>query len=143
MAKISNQSNGASPTPRESHWRAVSRAWEKSGLSQAVFCRRRGYSFFAFHHWRGELRRREQLRRAKEPKKPRPMASGSEVPGFAEVRVAPTGGGASWPVEIALPDGRVIRVARNADSETIRKVFGVLEGAGMTAVAQLEEGRTC
>ena len=145
MAKTSIQSNGASPTPREAHWRAVSRDWEKSGLSQAAFCRRRGHSLAAFHHWRGELRRRDQLRRSASHRKRRAQAhaSGPGVPGFAEVRVIPTVGSPPWPVEVALPDGKAIRVARDVDPETLRKVLRCLEEAHRTPVTSLEGRRPC
>ena len=143
MAKISIQGNGASPTPREAHWRAVSQAWEKSGLSQAIFCRRRGHSLSAFHHWRGELRRRDQLRRSAAQRKRHAHASGPGVSGFAEVRVIPAVGSPSWPVEVALPDGKVMRVARDVDSETLRKVIGVLDEAHRTPATSLEGRRPC
>jgi hypothetical protein len=123
MAKKKARRSEVPTTPREAHWRAVSRAWEKSGLTQAEFCRKRGHSFPAFHHWRGEIRRRDLLGQVGGRKKSRQKASPPGNPGFTEVRVVPAFGMPSWPVEIVLSDGKAIRVARDADSETLRKGF--------------------
>lgn len=36
-------------------WRAQIRAWERSGLTQAAFCRRRGLSRSLFGYWKQQL----------------------------------------------------------------------------------------
>ena len=140
--KTTRQPNGLHSTPREAHWRRICEAWEASGLSQAEFCRRRGHSFTSFHHWRGELPRRDRIRRRRKPNAALDAVLHPKHPGFSEVRVISGATRSRWPLEIGLSDGKVIRVSPDVDSETLRKVLGVLEPPGQ-AVEPVEAGRRC
>ena len=134
--------NGSRPTPREAHWRGVLRAWETSGLSQKEFCRRKGHSFTSFHHWRQEIRRRDALRRRQERRGLRHAQNPPPLPDFAPVRVISTPARPPWALEIALADGKAVRVAPEADPETLRKVLAVLEEPDQ-GVAEAEGSRRC
>ena len=37
-------------------WSALFEEWERSGLTQAEFCRRKGIKWHCFHYWRKKLR---------------------------------------------------------------------------------------
>ena len=142
LAKPSSHPSRSSPTPRETHWRRVMQAWESSDLSQKEFCRRRDHSLTSFHHWRGELPRRDRIRRRRRPYAARDAVLRPKHPGFSEVRVISGATRSPWPLEIGLSDGKVIRVSSEVDSETLRKVLGVLEHPGQS-VEPVEASRRC
>ena len=124
MAKIKPQPQDTSPTSRAAHWRAVYADWEKSSLTQKEFCRQKGHSIWTFLNWRTKLKKagRSQQR------PPRPKTSKQpEHPGFAEVRVIPTGS-SSWPVEIGLPDGTAVRISKDVDLFTLEMALRFVEG---------------
>ena len=118
MAKTKTQPKPESPASREAHWRSVYADWEKSGLTQKDFCRRRGHSIWTFMNWRTKLKKADRGR--KKPRAPKHL-------GFAEVRVIPSAS-SSWPVEIGLPDGPSVRLARNVDPATLEMALRFVEG---------------
>ena len=121
MAKTKTRPKLQSASSREAHWRAVYDDWERSGLTQKHFCGRRGHSFWTFLHWRTKLRKEERARR-------KPLAPKTpNHPGFAEVRVIPSTS-SSWPVEIGLPDGITVRLARNVEPVTLEMALRFVEG---------------
>jgi transposase-like protein len=71
---------------------ALLAAYEQSGLTQKAFAQREGIKFSTFTAWL--LRYRQQ-------------GAAAAKPAFTEVRLAEAR--PSWPVEIALPNGIVIR----------------------------------
>ena len=113
------------------HWRAHVSAQASSGLTGVDYCREHGLRPKSFYRWRRLLRESGELGevlRADAPRPSDPMGRGAN-PLFAEVRV-PAGGGAlgASGVEVALGRGMVIRVSRDFDVETLRRVVSALEG---------------
>jgi hypothetical protein len=45
-----------SPTDHLSYWHDHLKSWEKSGLSQAEYCRRHDLKYCHFHYWKRKLR---------------------------------------------------------------------------------------
>jgi transposase len=79
----------ATKGPRRSaaEWQSVMDRQATSGLSRIAFCKRDGISLTSFDSWRRRLAARE------------PMAD------FVDVTPKPAG----WDVEVALPNGVVLR----------------------------------
>ena len=101
------------PDPaRERLWRKRLARWKASGLTVGAFCDREGVTPTAFAHWRKEIAARDD-RRA-EAAKPR----------FVPVHVTPV----LYPLEVALPGGRVVRVPHGFDPAHLRAVVAALEG---------------
>ena len=122
---------------RAKYWERLVVAWEKSGLSQAEFCRRRRLKAVTFSWWKGRLRGWEQrggtrvnglAARAHDstradfvevalPKSPSVVGSAS-MPGFtAEPRN----------YEIALTSGRVIRLPHDFDPNIVARLVSAVE----------------
>lgn len=118
---------------RAKHWQRLVSAWEKSGLSQAEFCRRRGIKCVNFGWWKRKLngaagRRRQRRRRDSTAGGRRGRA------GFVEVAL-PRGvlpAGSVIPIssctcppsyEIVLPDGSLIRLPGNFDPEKVSQLI--------------------
>jgi hypothetical protein len=80
--------------------------FERGDRSQAEYCRERGVALSTFLYWR---------RRADRPRRR----------GFSEIEIVapPTAAVRDAAVEIMLPGGVIVRVHRDADEETIRRVL--------------------
>jgi hypothetical protein len=76
----------------EEHWNDVLRRFEGSGQSATSFCRREGVLLSSFQRWRRRL-------------------GGGPVPEFVELvpAKAPSVTSTTWAVELALPNGAVLR----------------------------------
>lgn len=83
---------------------ALIAAYEASGLTQREFTRREGLSYWSFAKWLSRTRTRQQ---------PRAKATFAEVAAIA--------GRGSSPVEVALPDGVVVR------GSDLEQVVGLVE----------------
>lgn len=152
---------------KEASWRRQVRRQARSGMTVRGWCLDQQVSEATFHWWRRELARRDgelkKSTRTGEQKKPtraqqrtRPAASS---PAFVPVRVAADdrddGGGRDDPqagesqIEIALPDGRCVRVTGSVDRQALADVLGVLtltpsSEATIHAGSQFQRGaRTC
>jgi len=77
-----------SPRRSAAEWQALFSKHEQSGLSRLAFCRREGISWRTFDTWRSRLRTTRS--KAK----------------FVDVTPKPAG----WDVEVALPNGVVLRI---------------------------------
>ena len=104
---------------RERYWREMMERWRDSGKSIRGFCGEEGVSEWSFYRWRRRLEEEE-----------------GETPRFLPVEVvdleseeAGKGEGESG-VELVLESGGIVRVARGFDEETLRRLVGVLGGAG-------------
>jgi transposase len=82
--------------------------WQTSGLSVAAFCARHGLGPARFYAWRRTLQRRDTP--------PTPF-----VPVQLLSEPAPAGA-----LEVALADGRVVRVRPGFDAATLRPLLAVL-----------------
>ena len=96
---------------KEREWRRRIREWRASGLAVRDFCKRHGLEERSFYAWRLELGRRDAAASA-----------------FVPVRIvaddaAVVGGG----LEVALSNGRAIRVPPGFDAATLRQLLTVLE----------------
>ncbi|MDC0678998.1 IS66 family insertion sequence element accessory protein TnpA [Sorangium atrum] len=92
--------------------------WERSGLSAEKFARREGYKPKQLYWWRWKLR-------ADRPSHPSP-SSLTEAPRFLPVHVVTDASvAAPEPIEIALPNGRVVRVRPGFDPATLERVLAL------------------
>jgi transposase-like protein len=95
---------------KEQQWRRWIAQWQTSGLSVAVFCARHGLAAPSFYAWRRTLQRRDD-----------PPAA------FVPVRLLPDEAPApTRPLEVVLPDGRLVRVPAGFDAATLRQLLAVL-----------------
>ncbi|CAN96792.1 transposase [Sorangium cellulosum So ce56] len=99
-------------------WAERVERWERSGLSAEKFARREGYKPKQLYWWRWKLR-------ADGPSQPAP-ASLAEAPRFLPVHVmADASPVAAEPIEIALPNGRVVRVRPGFDPAQLERVLAL------------------
>lgn len=99
-------------------WAERVERWERSGLSAEKFARREGYKPKQLYWWRWKLR-------ADRPSHPSP-SSLTEAPRFLPVHVVTDASAvAPEPIEIALPNGRVVRVRPGFDPATLERVLAL------------------
>ncbi len=112
---------------RARYWRRLVAAWEKSGLSQAEFCRRRQVQAVNFGWWRRHLEST-----SKSP--PRTNRSGSSrkgssprsaKPQFVEFRM--TEATAAPAYEVVLRGGRVLRLPPQFDPAVVAQLVVAVE----------------
>ena len=102
---------------REQHWRERVAEWVTSGLSIRAFCDQHQLTETTFHHWRRELRDRDDAAAAA-PARPR----------FVPVTVLPNGDPLTrsvGPVDVRCPSGHVVTVPVG-DTATLRTLFAAL-----------------
>jgi len=117
---------GSGETARAREMRAVLGQWERSGLSQVEFARRRGVSLSGLRWWRYEFRRREREGR----RKPRGGSKRRATP-FIEIRrpaglAAADGNRASFTVR--LRGGIAVEVPMEFAASSLERLLTVLEG---------------
>lgn len=93
---------------RRAYWQDHIERWRRSGQSKQSYCRERGLNPASFYRWFGKLNGI--------PGKP---------PRFIPIQVRQIS--SSYPVEIELGNGVVVRVSNEADGEF---VAGLLRGLG-------------
>lgn len=97
-------------------WTERVQRWERSGLSAEKFGRREGYKPKQLHWWRWKLRA-DALS---------PPSTSREAPRFLPVHVvADLSPAVAEPIEIALPNGRVVRVRPGFDPATLERVLAL------------------
>ena len=121
MAKISRD------PVREQHWRERVTAWAASGLSVRAFCQQHQLTETTFHHWRRELRDRDDA--AASPARPR------FVPVTVLPAAEPVASSATLAVDVRCPSGHVVTVPVD-DPATLRTLFAALASLA-------EEPRPC
>jgi transposase-like protein len=94
---------------RELFWREAVAGHRQSGLSVRAFCRRRGLSEPSFYAWRRQLDEREG--------RARPAT-------FVPVRVV-----SESMIEVALPNGVVVRAASVSEPQAIARLVAALGSA--------------
>ena len=116
-------------------WTERVKRWKRSGLSAAEFARREGLKAKQLHWWNWKLGASDS---APAPDEPRFLpvrvvsaparAAASSTPA-ALVTTSP-----SWPgataIEIALPNGRLVRVPPGFDPATLERVLAIAAEAG-------------
>jgi hypothetical protein len=131
-------------------WRAILAEWSGSGLSQAEFCRRRGFSKVTFNGWKRRLG--AAALRSSCPR------HGAVPRGVSEQRGAwPVGAARSPFVELAGPprvaepavyevrlaNGRAVRVGPEFDPATLRRLLALVDVSGVAVAADEPAGRGC
>jgi transposase len=97
---------------KERQWRRWIDLWQDSGSSVADFCARHGLSTATFYAWRKTLHQRDQQRL-------------SFLPVHIVDDPAPP---AACPIELLLPDGRLLRLRPGFDAPTLRRLLELLAG---------------
>ena len=132
MATVTTRVVPAAGAARRRYWQAQVEAQRRSGLSQAAFCRRRGFPKGTFGFWKWKLRREA----GRTPDRgvaltPRPTGTPSFVPiqitavqrpCAVEPVPAPDG-----EIEIALGDGRHVRMRGRVEPAWLVQVLRGLE----------------
>jgi hypothetical protein len=99
-------------------WRRVIAEQERGDLTQGEFCAKRGLELNTFRNWKYRLargERRDGVARPDEPVR------------FVPVRIVDRAADLGSGVELALSGGRVVRVARGFDVETLRRLVEAIE----------------
>lgn len=123
---------------RARYWRRVITAWEESGLSQAEFCRCQGISAAAFGWWKRRLgvvarpSGRQAVGQAGQPKNRRRAAFvevGWSQPTTDVNSTTAVGlfSSALYGYEIALRNGRLIRLGRDFDAQLVAQLVAAVE----------------
>lgn len=99
---------------REVRWADTVARFERSGLTQKVFCSRERIPLSTLRYWGHRLKARNG------------RGGRRHRPSFLSVRVLDSVRPASSPFEIALPGGRVVRVPSDFDLESLRKLLSAL-----------------
>lgn len=129
-------------TERARYWQGHLDRWERSGLSQAAFCRRHGLKAVTFAWWKRKLgtgvasqqRRGRSGKRASSRKRLSSPKRAYSGPGgnctsdaeFVEVAVSNTGMAA---YEVVLSRGLVIRLPADFDPDKASQLIAVVKAA--------------
>ena len=111
---------GQTSAQGEAYWRVHVEAWRASGQSRAEYCAAHGLSRQTFGWWAWRLDRQGR---------PGPAAhflpvEVADVCDRDAAGAAPVGD--ETRIEIALPDGVMVRVGRGVDGEALRRVLTAL-----------------
>ena len=115
---------------KERFWRRALRQWRRSGLSVRAFCAGHGLSEPSFYAWRRIVAQRDQesVRVHAKPERDRvrhATPANDDTPVFVPLRVIDVATQAAF--EVVLERGRVVRVLRGFDADTLRQLLAVLE----------------
>lgn len=123
-------------------WAVTVREWRRSGLKASAFCRERGLALKTFEWWRWALKSGRSRAAAPPPAtklssslSPARLAPAPAAPAFVEVlprlpsapHVAAQADLAG--VEVVLRHDRRVRVQKDFDGATLRRVVAILEEA--------------
>ena len=109
---------------RAAHWRQVVADWERSGLSQAEFCRRRGIAAVTFAWWKRRLRQLDESGGAS--RRPARYGKRRGRADFVEVSLPGPAVFGGFAYELALPGGACLRVAGDFEPERVARLLQVL-----------------
>lgn len=116
---------------KERFWRRMLRQWRRSGLCVRAFCAEHGLAEPSFYAWRRIVAERDQesARVRAKPERDsvgRAAPAGDDAPVFVPVRVIDVATH-SVAFEVVLERGRVVRVLRGFDANTLRQLLAILE----------------
>ena len=123
---------------RAQYWARLVAAWERSGLTQAEFCRRQGVKAVTFAWWKGKLSGTAGLGHRRGH---RPTARGRRAAAkFAEVLLPSRVSAAGAPMsvapdvpltgyEIVLANGSLIRLPSAFDPKRVSQLIGLVASA--------------
>jgi|HubBroStandDraft_4_1064222.scaffolds.fasta_scaffold166442_3 hypothetical protein len=115
---------------KERSWRRTFRQWRRSGLSVRAFCAEYGLAEPSFYAWRRIVAQRDQ-ESAQVRAKPeqgsvhRAGPASDDAPVFVPLRVIDVS--TQVAIEVLLERGRVVRILRGFDADTLRKLLAILE----------------
>jgi len=112
-------------TDRARHWQALVQEQERSGLTQAAFCRQRQINPGTFSWWRRKFRTDTGSESARSTHSQRGRSSPDPLR-FMEVEVVGT---RSKHYEIVLPSGWVLRVPTDFDFENVTRLIQAVASA--------------
>lgn len=117
---------------RAAYWQRLLGEWERSGLSQAEFCRRRGLKAVNLAWWKRRLRGSPGASRAGHQR----ATQSAGRPAFVELALPsqPVRGG--WGYELVLASGACLRLPGDFDPERVValvRALGLDGGAGRAA----------
>jgi hypothetical protein len=121
---------GSRDRGKEQVWRRTLRQWRRSGLSVRDYCAEHDLSEPSFYAWRRIIAERDQ-ESARVRAKPeqgsvrRAVPAGEDAPVFVPLRVIDAS--TQVTLEVVLERGRVVRVLRGFDTETLRRLLALLE----------------
>ena len=104
-------------TKKEAHWRRLLEEQRRSGVSVAIFCRRRKIAVHPFYWWQRTLRERNGSVEGQAPE---------EKAGFVPVRLPLFG---IAPIEVVHREGHVIRVPAGCDVSSLCRVLQALNAS--------------
>ena len=121
---------------RATYWRRLLAEWERSGLSQAEFCRRRGLKAVTLAWWKRRLRGLDDAGRGRRGRR----AHGTGRVGFVEValprgsafvpaRRAPSRVSPSDRYELILPGGVRLRLPDDFDPARVARLVQAVAAA--------------
>jgi hypothetical protein len=115
---------------KEQFWRRTFRQWRSSGLGVRAFCAEHGLAEQSFYAWRRIVAERDQeaTRVRAEPERSgvcRAALASDDAPVFVPLHVIDAPAPAAF--EVVLECGRVVRVLRGFDADTLRQLLAVLE----------------
>ena len=115
---------------KERFWRRTLRQWRRSGLGVRAFCAENGLAEPSFYAWRRIVTQRDQesARVRAEPERDsvhRAVPASDNAPVFVPLRVIDVA--TQVALEVVLERGRVVRVLRGFDTETLRRLLALLE----------------
>lgn len=109
-------------------WTERVKRWKRSGLSAADFARREGLKVKQLHWWVWKLGASEAAPQPQEPRfvPVRVVSSPAASPvAPAALETTSPSGPAATAIEIALPNGRLVRVAPGFDPATLERVLAI------------------
>lgn len=116
---------------RRRFWLGLVERQPRSGLNITQFCAQAGVSQNSFHVWKRRLRAMVQESRPA-PRRRGQRKALAKSPSLVPVRLIPDldlRPSIPQVIEVAWPDGVVLRIPPGCDSQTLRAVFGLLRSA--------------
>jgi hypothetical protein len=125
-----NDSTAKKTTSRKPFWQRHLRAWSRSGLTQADYCRQHQLSAPAFGWWKRKLEGKPRARKGSPTTK---QTKPSDQPAVRFVEVRPGSdveqGGKTAVYEVLLSRGRAIRVGHVFDPQVLKRLIATVEAA--------------